>query len=224
MSWYFHPLQRGSYDVVVIDVPSHFGVWSDNGAGKSPQAYYETMGLDEIIALPAMQLLKPGGTLFYWATWPTLVRGDPIDVFRAWGVQPSTGGAWVKRTRTGRLAVGTGFIWRSVCEPILVGCKRTQGSKRGSRLRGPSTNNLVETFSEFAFDGLRRGHSRKPEEFYALVEKLTPGQRRADIFSRASRSGWDTWGRERTKFDPQKLETTDAKPSRNPRAVRDVAA
>ena len=38
-----------------------------------------------------------------------------------------------------------------------------------------------------------REPSRKPDEFYALVEELCPG-RRLDMFARQSRDGWTTWG------------------------------
>lgn len=31
--------------------------------------------------------------------------------------------------------------------------------------------------------------------------KLIPGARRADVFSRQTRPGWESWGDEATKFD-----------------------
>jgi N6-adenosine-specific RNA methylase IME4 len=45
-----------------------------------------------------------------------------------------------------------------------------------------------------------REHSRKPEEFYELVESLCPGPR-VELFARESRKGWVSWGGERRKFD-----------------------
>lgn len=55
-----------------------------------------------------------------------------------------------------------------------------------------------------AFDGLAREHSRKPEEFYAHIDRcapvLTP---RADLFARTERPGWDAWGNETRKFAVQ---------------------
>jgi N6-adenosine-specific RNA methylase IME4 len=50
------------------------------------------------------------------------------------------------------------------------------------------------------FDGLARAHSRKPEEFYQTIRKSTPGLRRADVFAREDRDGWDCWGDEVGKF------------------------
>ena len=44
-----------------------------------------------------------------------------------------------------------------------------------------------------------REHSRKPDEFFALVEKLTPGSK-IELFAREPREGWAAWGAEVDKF------------------------
>jgi N6-adenosine-specific RNA methylase IME4 len=41
----------------------------------------------------------------------------------------------------------------------------------------------------------RRAHSEKPEEFYAMVEQVSPGPY-LDMFARRPRLGWDVWGDE----------------------------
>ena len=51
-----------------------------------------------------------------------------------------------------------------------------------------------------SIDGLRRGHSEKPEEAYAWCEKWIPGARCVEIFSRTKRPGWDTWGNQAGKL------------------------
>jgi N6-adenosine-specific RNA methylase IME4 len=50
------------------------------------------------------------------------------------------------------------------------------------------------------FDGIAREHSRKPDEFYGIIAKKTPGLRRVDVFAREKREGWDAWGDEVEKF------------------------
>ena len=40
-----------------------------------------------------------------------------------------------------------------------------------------------------------REHSRKPDEFYEMVETLCPGSK-VDLFAREEREGWVTWGGE----------------------------
>jgi len=42
-------------------------------------------------------------------------------------------------------------------------------------------------------EAARREHSRKPEEFYALVEATCPGSR-VELFSRQEREGWRVFG------------------------------
>ena len=53
-----------------------------------------------------------------------------------------------------------------------------------------------------SFDGIAREHSRKPAEFYQMLSQRTPGLRRADLFAREKRDGWDAWGDEVEKFSP----------------------
>ncbi len=44
-----------------------------------------------------------------------------------------------------------------------------------------------------------REHSRKPDEFYRLVEALCPGSR-MELFARERRPGWTAWGAEASMF------------------------
>ena len=194
MTWPFDPLPMFGFDVVMIDPPWHFDLYSAKGDEKSPQAQYATMSLSEVAALPVGDLCSDGGLVFLWCTWPLVARGDHAWVMRRWGFEPVTGGAWAKRTASGKLRWGPGYVLRSVCEPFLIGslCARTA--------RGASLTNMIETVHDAVLDGVAREHSRKPEEAYALLEALTPDARRADVFSRQARPRWTAWGHEVGKF------------------------
>lgn len=50
-----------------------------------------------------------------------------------------------------------------------------------------------------AFNAPRREHSRKPDEFYSLVKRVSP-EPRIDIFSREKRDGFDQYGNETGLF------------------------
>lgn len=127
---------------------------------------------------------RPVGDLLQ-ATYPMLPQA--VQVMAAWGFPYVTGGTWVKRGTSGKLAMGTGYVLRSCSEIFLLG-------KHGSpRTCSRSIRNVIEA--------PRREHSRKPEEAYAMAEDLFGPARRADLFSRASRPGWDAWGNEAGKFD-----------------------
>ncbi|CAH1671931.1 MT-A70 family methyltransferase [Chelatococcus asaccharovorans] len=181
-----------AYDVVMADPPWPWEAYSSKGLAKSPEAQYATMSFADIEALRLGDLLAPGGVMVLWCTWPLIGRQE--SVMRAWGVEPKTGGVWAKRTASGKLRWGTGYVLRSVCEPFLI------GTLPGSGVRGAALANLIETIEDAAVDGVAREHSRKPDEAYALIEALTPGARRADIFARQRRPGWDGWGNELDKF------------------------
>lgn len=195
MSFFFEPLKPRSFDLVHIDFPWPWETWSDAGKKKSPQ--YDCMTFDQIASCQADELLAPGGVMVAWTTWP-LIGKQHLILENSFGLDVKTGGVWSKRTRYGKVRWGTGHILRSVCEPFLIACRK------GHKLRGPAEKNLIETMDDIELHGVARENSRKPEEMFALLERLTPGWRRADIFSRQSRDGWSTWGNEKTKFDKKK--------------------
>lgn len=184
-NWPFHPLQPQAYDLIMADPPWRFELYSQKGEGKSAQAHYATMTLDDIAHLPVADLARGDCLLWLWATAPMLDR--QIGILKRWGFRFVTSGVWVKKTVTGKTDFGTGYVLRSAHEPFLIGA-----------IGEPVTSRCVRSVVE----GQRREHSRKPEAAYRAAEALVPGaRRRADLFSRETRSGWEAWGRETGKFD-----------------------
>ncbi|MDR6818478.1 N6-adenosine-specific RNA methylase IME4 [Neorhizobium sp. 2083] len=182
--WPFGDLPPHSFDFIMADPPWKMQEWSDNGdKSKSTQSKYRLMPLEEIKALPVLDLAAPNCLLWLWATNPMLPQA--LDVLHAWGFAFATAGSWMKTTRNGKQAFGTGYIFRTSNEPILIG-------KRGE----PKTTRSVRS----SFPGLAREHSRKPEEGYREAERLMPRARRLELFSRTNRAGWTTWGDEAGKF------------------------
>lgn len=188
---FFAPLQLGSFDLAMFDYPWPWRTYSDKGRKKTPQ--YDTQELREIEETRPQDLLTPRGIAFFWVTWPLIAKQSRIieDVF---GLEVRTGGAWSKRTTAGKLRWGPGHIVRTVCEPYLI------AARKGHGFVGRDFKNLLETFSDAELPGLARQSSRKPDEFYLELERLTPGWRRADIYSRQRRNGWTCWGNEVDKF------------------------
>ncbi|MEH2508669.1 N6-adenosine-specific RNA methylase IME4 [Nitrobacteraceae bacterium AZCC 1564] len=183
--WPFGTMRPLSYDVIMADPAWSFENWSVGGNAKNAKAQYVCMPTDDICALPVGRLARGDCWLWLWATYPMLP--DALKVMDAWGFRYVTGGPWVKRGQTGKLAMGTGYVLRSCSEIFLLG-------KMGEPdTLNRSTRNVIEA--------PRREHSRKPDEAYATCEALFPATRRADLFSRQSRPGWDAWGNESTKFD-----------------------
>lgn len=181
----FAPLQPLSYGLIMADPPWRFATRSAKGVTrKGAGGQYRTMSLDEIMDLPVRDLGDRDCVLWLWATHPMVPQA--LAVMSSWGFTFKTSGVWAKRTRHGKLAFGTGYCLRCASEPFLIG---TVGRPRFAR----NVRTVVE--------GLTREHSRKPEEAYAAAERLAPdAARRADLFSRQRRSGWDAWGDEADKF------------------------
>lgn len=191
MSWPFGNLPMFGYDVICADPPWHFELRSEKGNEKAASAQYETMPLAEIKALPVGGLASRNCLLLLWTTGWAMATGQAQEVAKAWGFNPVTELVWRKVTRNGKARMGPGYWARTIHEPILL-C--TTGS-----MKMPAFPSL--------FDGVAREHSRKPDQFYDLVKRRTLGMRRADLFSRETRPGFDGWGNERTKFD-QPIEVT----------------
>jgi hypothetical protein len=59
---------------------------------------------------------------------------------------------------------------------------------------------LLQLGRRLDFAAPRREHSRKPEEFYALVREVSPGPR-LDVFSREPHEGFEQYGNEQDKFE-----------------------
>lgn len=201
-AWPFGPLKPFSYDLAMVDPPWPYELRSEKGEGKSFARHYGAMSWEEIGALPVGHLLAKHAIVFLWCTWPLLFYGgDPKqhfvdadasrtrigEVVKRWGLRYCSGGAWHKKTKHGKTSFGTGQRVRSSCEPFLLLVNGQPDTSRAER-------NLIE--------GLAREHSRKPEEAFAWCERYLPGARRVELFSRQTRTGWDTWGLEAGKYDP----------------------
>lgn len=179
----FDSIPQLSRDLIVIDPPWDFETYSEAGEEKGPRAQYSTMGADAIRELPVGHLARGDCLLLCWATWPALPLA--LECVKAWGFAYKSAIVWAKVFASGKPAMGTGYRVRSLCEPIILA---TIGSPQHSAFPG-------------LFEGIRREHSRKPEEFYALVDRCAPGLTfRADIFARTSRDGWIAFGDESEKF------------------------
>lgn len=184
--WPFGALKPLSYDFIMADPPWRFDTWSDAGRKhKSPDGHYRTMTPEAIAAsFPVGYLAGRDCVLWLWGTHPMI--DQQIAVARVWGFAFVTSGVWVKRTVNGKLAFGTGYRLRCASEPFIIA---TNGN--------PQTCRSVRTVIE----GPLREHSRKPDEAYAEAERMMPRARRADLFARQVRPGWEGFGDELGKFE-----------------------
>lgn len=140
---------------------------------------YPTMSLDAIKGLPVPKIAAADAILFLWTT--NGMMRESYEVLDAWGFTPKTILTWNKtRSTFGEWLLNT-------TEHAILAVR----GKPVVRLTSETT----------LLKAANREHSRKPDEFYAMVERLCPAVRKIDLFSRESRKGWATWGAEKTKFD-----------------------
>lgn len=184
MTWPFGNLRMFGYGALLIDPPWRFSNYSAKGEVKNPVAHYSCMSLADLRAMPVADLAAPDCAMIMWATAPLLP--EAVALMSAWGFTFKSAGAWAKQSSTGqKWAFGTGYCFRSAAEFFLLG---TIGKPR---IKSRSVRNLIVAPI--------REHSRKPEDQYEMVEQLFDGPY-AEVFSRAARPGWDSFGDEAGKF------------------------
>jgi N6-adenosine-specific RNA methylase IME4 len=173
----------GDYRCIVADPPWTFKLYSSKGDSKSPQKHYGCMSINDISALPVSSLAAQDSFLFLWTSAPLLDRA--FEVMFHWGFAYKSRLSWRKTTINNKVRIGPGYVVRTMHEDVLIGA-------RGK----PCLHKPLPSL----FDGLAREHSRKPDEFYSMIEERVDGPR-LDLFSRESRPGWVGWGNESRKFD-----------------------
>lgn len=137
-----------------------------------PQRYYKLMEVDEIAALrPAS---APKAHLWLWVLNQHVDWG--YEVARAWGFEPQQMITWAKP------GYGTGQF-QCNSESVLL-CRKG----------GPAGNSFGRSAGTW-FNWPRGRHSQKPDAFFDLVERVSPGPY-LEMFARSPREGWESWGNE----------------------------
>ena len=173
----------GQYATILADPPWRF----QNRTGKVAPEHgrlrrYETMGIEEICALPVAAHAANPSHLYLWVPNALLPWG--LRVMEAWGFQYKANVVWYKvRKDGGPDGRGVGFYFRNVTELLLFG---TRGKLR-TLAPGRRQVNIIAT--------RKREHSRKPSTVYGLIERCSPGPR-LELFARERIDNWAQWGLE----------------------------
>lgn len=179
----------GKFPVILADPPWTFKTFSNKGKGRSAEKHYGCMTIADIAALPVGDLAAKDCVLLCWVTGPMLSQA--LDIIEGWGFKYKTlGFSWMKTNRRSPgLFSGMGYWTRSNAELcILATCGKPKRIGKGVAQ---------------AILSPRREHSRKPDEQYDRIEKLLAGPY-IELFARATRPGWNSWGNQVTKFtNPQ---------------------
>jgi N6-adenosine-specific RNA methylase IME4/ParB-like chromosome segregation protein Spo0J len=166
------PLPQGRVAVLVVDPP-----WPYEGS----MLPYPPMGEEKIAAIPVGELLADDAIVWLWTTNAFLYEAQRI----------------------------AREVWQLTERNILTWDKQRPGT--GHWLRGETEHCLLLTRGKPVFvqnnyttilRARSREHSRKPDEFYDLVEATCPGSK-AELFARQQRPGWQAHGAETDLFAAQ---------------------
>jgi len=163
------PLPTGPFQVIVADPP-----WQYDSGSSLP---YPTMPIEDIRALPVREIADENAILWLWTTNAHLPVA--FSVVEAWGFEYKTLLTWAKDR------MGTGEWLRGQTEHCLLAARGKPVFLHGNH--------------GTALSAARREHSRKPEEFFALVEATCPGAK-LELFSREPREGWKAFGNDLERF------------------------
>jgi N6-adenosine-specific RNA methylase IME4 len=170
---------QGLFHVIVIDPPWPYRDGIDqpdyDPQGRRASNPYPEMELSEIAMLniPAAE----DCVLWLWTTHKFMRHAFPL--LDRWGFAERAILTWAKDR------MGLGRWLRSQSEFCVM-------ATRGKPLINLTNQTTV-------LHGPMREHSRKPDEFYALVDSLCAG-RKLDFFSREQREGWEQFGNDKQRF------------------------
>jgi N6-adenosine-specific RNA methylase IME4 len=171
------------YKTILIDPP-----WDVNfgscASGNSKRVQYQTMSLQEIQRLPIAELAETECNLFCWTTHTYLPH--TFDLLKAWGFIYNGVITWNK---------GNGLVHFGLHRSTEF-CLHAFKAQKDIRADGRALPGLIGDIPDL-FSEPRTVHSRKPVTLYRILETKT-AEPRLEMFARAKRAGWDSWGNEVT--------------------------
>jgi N6-adenosine-specific RNA methylase IME4 len=163
------------YPVIYADPPWEYE--HSESDSREIENHYPTLDLESICLIGVPLIATPDAVLFLWATSPKLA--EAMTVIKAWGFVYRTCMVWDKER------IGMGYYARQRHELLLIATK--------GNLPVPEPGNRPPSVVRVRRD---EKHSKKPIEFYEIIERMYPEYTKAEIFARTSRPGWVSWGNE----------------------------
>ncbi|MCA1706584.1 MAG: methyltransferase [Actinobacteria bacterium] len=143
---------------------------------RGAERHYPLMSLERIKAMPVSELAAENAHLWVWVTNAALREG--YDVAEAWGFEVRSPLTWIK------FRLGMGAYLRNATEHLLFA---TRGKAPVNFRSQPTWINAPV-----------QDHSHKPEEQYAVIERISSGPYLEPFARRRppSRADWWVWGNE----------------------------
>lgn len=174
------PLEEmGQFKTVVIDPPWDLPWVRLGPRGKKDSNYppvpYESLNLAQLRALAVPHVLERDAIVFCWAI--NTVLPDALRLLEYWGLE-----YWFM------------MVWHKTGGPKGISLPTYNGEYVVVAKAGQP--NFLDTKAFKTVNCWPRGaHNEKPEGFYDLLRRVTPGPR-LDIFGRRRIAGFTSWGNE----------------------------
>lgn len=170
--------QDRKYPVIYADPATRFQSGFSN---RSIENHYPTETIEEWCKLPVKELALPDSRLFIWTTIPHLARTIEL-LLPAWGFVYASSCCWDKTSPDHEREAATGYWFRNQHEILLL-------ATRGAPALPPPADVPVSIYRE-----RKTVHSAKPDFYREMIERMTPGLPRIELFARTVRPGWTAWG------------------------------
>lgn len=169
------------YAVIYADPATRFKA---GFSSRSIENHYPTDDIDAWCKLPVRDIAWTDSLLFCWTTVPHLANTINL-LLPAWGFDYKSCLCWDK------VVAGTGYWARNQHELLLI-------ATRGSPPLPAPADVPASVHAE------RKGdHSAKPDYYHELIERMTPGRARIELFARGTREGWASWGNQAHAQEPE---------------------
>lgn len=188
----YPPLPDSKFSILYADPPWHYngklqfdksGTTAENDGWRkdvfvsAASFKYPTIKTSELKKLNIASIAEDDSLLFLWTTNPHLQQA--MELGNAWGFEYKTVAfVWNKMMHN------PGQYTLSYCELCLLFKKGRIPKPRGAR-------NIKQLISS-----PRARHSEKPIQVAENIEKMFPAQKKIELFARAKRNGWESWGLE----------------------------
>lgn len=164
----------GKHRVIYADPPWSYGNTQPDYHPEQ-RDHYPVMSLAEICEMPVRDWVMDDAVLFLWVTSPILE--DAFKVIGAWGFRYKASFVWDK-------VLHNMGHYNSVRHELLLVCTR-----------GSCQPDVRRLFDSVVVEE-RTTHSRKPAQFYEMIETLYTSGPYLELFARESRDGWVSFGNE----------------------------
>lgn len=170
---------QGPFSTILIDPPWSFETYSGPAVPTQADDPYRVMSHADLVALPVKSIAAKNCSMIMWASGTH--TDQALELGNAWGFKfvRSELFVWIKARENYRPNLGMGYWSRNGAEIAML-------FKRGKPK--PKSHDVEQVIF------CPRGeHSAKPDLQYERIEALFDGPY-VELFSRAHRQGWSSWG------------------------------